>query len=136
MIPGLGAIVGMVFGAGTAMATFVTTALTVAGTLFSLNNMFEGISEGDIGKAVLGGIGSFTGIQSLQGLAGAGASTASVASTSTDTSTFSDASYVQDLSSQYPDAFIKSGDMVDMAPVTEGVTEMSMTEALAPLKQA
>ena len=87
MIGIIGPLVGAVLGTGTALATFVTTALTVASTLYSMHNMFEGISEGDVGKALVSGIGAFTGIKGLSDMAGAASTATDVTSTASEVQT-------------------------------------------------
>ena len=50
---------------GATVAGTVVTVMTGASIALSAKTMFEGIQEGDFAKAVIGGIGAFTGLQSL-----------------------------------------------------------------------
>lgn len=71
MFMAIGAAIAGVFGAAatSALAVGIGSVLTAAGAMYSAKTMFEGIEEGDVGKAILGGIGAFTGVSSLMSAA-------------------------------------------------------------------
>ena len=135
----IGAFIAGLTGAAatSALAVGIGSVLTAASMIYSAKTMFDGLEEGNIGKAILGGIGAFAGVSSLMSTAASTASTAgnaaSAASKSSDALTTVgdlDAGGVQ--LGVYDEPLV-SGPMVNsVSQETLGLTDR-LTDSVAPV---